>query len=136
MRRLMLSRVARFISVPPWLSRLMLTCGRPFSSKLDVAPVTRSPPMIRSRSSQALRSPERWSRNSNCSLSELAASGRASRRNSRLAVLPRMRLASAVSCTPGSSTTMRLRPCFWIIGSATPSSLTRLRSVVRFWLTA
>ena len=46
----------------------MLTCGRPFSSKLEVAPVTRSPPMIRSRSSQAPRSPERWSRNSNCFL--------------------------------------------------------------------
>ena len=32
------------------------------------------------------------------------------RRNSRLAVLPRIRLASAVSCTPGSSTTIRLAP--------------------------
>ena len=47
------------------------------------------------------------------------------------AVRPRMSLARAVSCTPGSCTTTRSAPCCWMIGSATPSSLTRLR---RIWM--
>jgi hypothetical protein len=47
-----------------------------------------------------------------------------------------MSLALAVSCTPGSCTTTRSRPCCWITGSATPSSLTRLCSVVMFCLSA
>ena len=33
---------------------------------------------------------------------------------------PRMSFALAVSCTPGSCTTMRSAPCCWMIGSATP----------------
>jgi hypothetical protein len=49
-----------------------------------------------------------------------------------VAVAPIMRLASAVSCTPGSSTTMRSAPWRWMIGSATPSWLTRLRRVLMF----
>src|SRR3546814_7753391 len=55
-----------------------------------------------------------------------------------------MRLACAVSCTPGSSTTTRFVPWRWMIGSATPISLIRLRSVPTFcsialltiWLTS
>ena len=42
-------------------------------------------------------------------------------RYSSVAVAPRMRLACAVSCTPGSCTTMRSLPWRWMIGSATPS---------------
>ena len=58
------------------------------------------------------------------------------RRISSVAVRPRMSLALATSCTPGSSTTTRSAPCCWITGSATPSSLTRLCSVVMFCLMA
>ena len=57
-------------------------------------------------------------------------------RTSSVAVRPRMSFAFAVSCTPGSCTTMRSAPCCWMIGSATPSSLTRLRSVVMFCCSA
>ena len=57
-------------------------------------------------------------------------------RISRVAVRPRMSLALAVSWTPGSWTTMRSEPCCWITGSATPSSLIRLCSVVMFCLSA
>ncbi|MPM94235.1 hypothetical protein SDC9_141380 [bioreactor metagenome] len=57
-------------------------------------------------------------------------------RTSRVAVRPRMSLALAVSCTPGSCTTMRSSPCCWITGSATPSSLIRLCSVTMFCLSA
>ena len=41
-------------------------------------------------------------------------------RISSVAVRPRMSLARAVSCTPGSCTTTRSAPCCWMIGSATP----------------
>ncbi|KGD32249.1 hypothetical protein DM47_4985 [Burkholderia mallei] len=58
------------------------------------------------------------------------------RRASSVAVRPMMSFAFAVSCTPGSSTTIRSLPCCWRIGSDTPSSLTRLCSVVRFCLSA
>ena len=47
-----------------------------------------------------------------------------------------MSLALAVSCTPGNCTTTRSAPCCWITGSATPSSLTRLCSVVMFCCSA
>ncbi len=57
-------------------------------------------------------------------------------RISRVAVRPRMSLALATSCTPGSCTTMRSRPCCWITGSATPSSLIRLCRVPMFCLSA
>ena len=57
-------------------------------------------------------------------------------RISSVAVRPRMSLARAVSCTPGSCTTTRSAPCCWMIGSATPSSLTRLRRIVMFCWTA
>ena len=57
-------------------------------------------------------------------------------RISSVAVRPRMSLARAVSCTPGSWTTTRSAPCCWMIGSATPSSLTRLRRIVMFCWTA
>ena len=57
-------------------------------------------------------------------------------RTSSVAVRPRMSLALAVSCTPGSCTTMRSRPCCWITGSATPSSLIRLCRVTMFCLSA
>ncbi len=57
-------------------------------------------------------------------------------RISRVAVRPRTTLAWAGSCTPGSCTTMRSMPCCWITGSATPSSLIRLCSVVMFCLSA
>src|SRR6476661_99419 len=53
-------------------------------------------------------------------------------RISRVAVRPRISFAFAVSWTPGSCTTTRSPPCCWMIGSATPSSFTRLRSVVMF----
>ena len=53
-------------------------------------------------------------------------------RISSVAVRPRMSFARAVSCTPGSCTTTRSAPCCWMIGSATPSSLTRLRRIVMF----
>ena len=132
MLRPTLLRVARFISSPPWPSRRMFTCGRPFSSKLALASVTWSPVMITPRSSGT--GGRRGSRNSKVSVADFRASGSAARRNSRLAVLPRIRLASAVSCTPGSSTTMRLAPWRCTSGSDTPSSLTRLRTVVRFCL--
>ena len=52
------------------------------------------------------------------------------------AVRPRMSFARAVSCTPGSCTTTRSAPCCWMIGSATPSSLTRLRRIWMFCATA
>ena len=57
-------------------------------------------------------------------------------RISSVAVRPRMSFARAVSCTPGSCTTTRSAPCCWTIGSATPSSLTRLRRIVMFCWTA
>ena len=57
-------------------------------------------------------------------------------RTSSVAVRPRISLALAVSCTPGSCTTTRSRPCCWITGSATPSSLMRLCSVRMFCLSA
>ena len=60
----------------------------------------------------------------------------ATSRNSRLATLPRIRLASAVSWIPGNSTTIRLAPWRCTRGSDTPNSLTRLRIVVRFCATA
>ncbi len=47
-----------------------------------------------------------------------------------------MSLALAVSCTPGSCTTMRSAPCCCTTGSATPSSLTRLCKVEMFCLSA
>src|SRR4029450_9125136 len=47
-----------------------------------------------------------------------------------------MSFALAVSCTPGNCTTTRSAPCCWITGSATPSSLTRLCSVVMFCVIA
>ena len=57
-------------------------------------------------------------------------------RISSVAVRPMMSFAFAVSCTPGSWTTTRSAPCCWITGSATPSSLTRLCSVVMFCVMA
>ena len=57
-------------------------------------------------------------------------------RISSVAVRPMMSFALAVSCTPGSWTTTRSAPCCWITGSATPSSLTRLCSVVMFCVIA
>src|SRR5487761_2526847 len=57
-------------------------------------------------------------------------------RISSVAVRPRMSLARAVSWTPGSCTTTRSVPACWMIGSATPSSLTRLRRIVMFCWTA
>ena len=65
-----------------------------------------------------------------------ASADMSARRNSRLAVRPMMSLALAVSCTPGNCTTTRSAPCCWITGSATPSSLTRLCSVVMFCCSA
>ena len=57
-------------------------------------------------------------------------------RISSVAVRPKMSLALAVSCTPGSCTTMRFVPCCAITGSATPSSLIRLCNVKIFCLSA
>ena len=57
-------------------------------------------------------------------------------RTSSVAVRPMMSFALAVSCTPGSWTTTRSAPCCWITGSATPSSFTRLCSVVMFCFSA
>ena len=130
MRRPMALRVARFIRSPPTESMVMLTCGWPFSSKACCALETLSPVTITSRSRRASRLG--LSRNGNVSISADDASWRASRRNSRLAVAPSTRFAAAVSCTPGNSTMMRSAPWRCTRGSATPSSLTRLRMVVRF----
>ena len=48
---------------------------------------------------------------------------------------PRMSFTSAEFCTPGSCTLMRSTPWRCTIGSDTPSSFTRLRSVVMFcWM--
>ena len=55
-------------------------------------------------------------------------------RTSSVAVRPIRFLALAVSCTPGSCTTMRSAPCCWMMGSATPSSLMRLFRVLMFCL--
>jgi uncharacterized protein HemX len=97
---------------------------------------TRSPVMMMSRS--------RYSSGAGAVLAAVlealalaaGASGCATRRNSRLATLPRIRLASAVSWIPGqldhdAVATLALHERL----GDTPSSLTRLRSVVRFWLT-
>ena len=68
-----------------------------------------------------------WPRTACC-----ASADRSTRRASSVAVRPRMSLARAVSCTPGSCTTMRSAPWRWMTGSATPSSLIRLFRVVMF----
>ncbi len=57
-------------------------------------------------------------------------------RISSVATRPMMSFARAVSCTPGSCTTTRSAPCCWMIGSATPSSFTRLRRIWMFCWTA
>ena len=134
-RRLTLLRVALDIRLPPSLSRLICTLGMPFWSKLAFALDTRSPVMMTSRSSHSLALARSGLRYSNRCFSDGGASMLATRRNSRLATLPRIRLASAVSWMPGSSTTIRFWPWRWTSGSDTPSSFTRLRRVVRFWAT-
>ncbi len=54
---------------------------------------------------------------------------------SSVAVRPIRSRALAVSWMPGSSTTMRSAPCFWITGSEVPRPATRLASVVMFcWI--
>ena len=55
--------------------------------------------------------------------------------NSRSAVLPMSALARSGSWTPGSWTRMRLSPCCWMEGSATPNWSTRLRMVSSPWRT-
>ena len=60
----------------------------------------------------------------------------ASMRNSRFAVLPMIFFAAVVSWTPGNWTTILSLPCLCTIGSDTPSSLTRFRSVIKFCPTA
>ena len=57
-------------------------------------------------------------------------------RISRVAVRPKISLAFAVSCTPGSCTTTRSAPCWAMMGSATPSSLMRLFKVLMFCFSA
>ncbi len=136
----MFSRETSRSTRPPWASSLMLTDGRWFWSKPADALSMRSPvkitcffsttgaplPCRNSSLPNGIGSPWRGLR---------GASG-STRRASSVAVRPMMSLALAVSCTPGSCTTMRSAPCCWITGSATPSSLTRLCSVVMFCFTA
>ncbi|CSB12697.1 Uncharacterised protein [Vibrio cholerae] len=102
------------ILLPPSLSSEMFTCGRPYSSALELASVMLEPPRITrffSTTGRPLRS----------NLISLPAGARpaaaaarsalsSTSRNSRVAVAPKISLARAVSCTPGSSTTIRVAP--------------------------
>ena len=132
------SRIVRPAASLSW----MPTAARWFSSKVAWAPVSCSPEkMTCLRSTTGAPRPTLKSSlpkgtgplpiTAACA-SALGSTSRAS----SVAVRPRMSLAFAVSWTPGSCTTMRSAPCCWITGSATPSSLTRLCSVVMFCFSA
>ena len=130
-RRPILSLVAYPICQPPLESRVIFTCGRPFSSKLALASVTFSPVITAFFSSKALLCA--------CSFRKLNRSpilDLDSNLNSKLAVLPMILFASAVSCTPGNSTTILFLPCLDTMGSETPNSFTLFLREVKFCLIA
>ena len=134
----MLSRVTARIARPPASSRRTETAGRWFWSSVAEAPFSWLPVTTTSRFSgvgvttpPALRSGTVIAPGSPAAIASWSTI-----RISSVAVRPRICLARATSCTPGSWTTMRSAPCCWITGSATPSSLTRLCSVVMFCFSA
>ena len=124
----MFGPVARFMRSPPSLSSSMFTCGRPVSeSRPWLALITLSPVTIFARCSLRVRPSYGITSND-----DGRSSGLAIKRNSNVANLSSRRLASELSCTPGKSMTILDRPRRCTRGSATPSSLIRLRSPVRF----
>ena len=126
------------MAAPPRASSDTATAGRWFSSKVALASISWSPVTTTCRRSGTVRVEPSGRRSGTlCAPGELAAMASSStRRISRVAVRPRICLARATSCTPGSCTTTRSAPCCWITGSATPSSLMRLCRVPMFCLSA
>ena len=136
------SRVNSLKMRAPVPSRLMCTAGSLLrESNPGCASLMRSPVRTTCRFTSTgvpVRSMSRSSPSGGLPASACcsAAGSSSTMRTSKVAVRPRMSLARAVSCTPGSCTTTRSLPCCWTIGSATPSSLTRLRRMVMFCCTA
>ena len=135
--------------LPPEASSLMLTAGRPVcGSLIGVASTSWSPDTITRRDSRiGMRLPSglvsrmKYRRASGGTMPDERASAAWPRSPicalySSVAVAPMLSLASAVSCTPGSCTMMRLPPWRWMTGSLTPSASMRLRRMVMFWSTA
>ena len=138
-RCLTFSRVTRRMVRPPASSSSTATAGRWSWSKVAEAPMNWSPvtstsffagtwPIVPSR--------RRSGNTSTPKVAPVRIASSSTRRTSSVAVRPRISLARAVSCTPGSCTTTRSAPCCWITGSATPSSFTRLCSVRMFCCSA
>ena len=119
------------ILAPPSPSKVMLTCGNPLSSYPTFASATLSPEMIIFFSRSTLTPLK-----SKGSFLDLSVRLFASSLNSKLAVLPIIFLASAVSCIPGNWTEILLAPSLWTTGSDTPNSLTLFLRVVKFCWTA
>mmetsp|Transcript_11784 Transcript_11784/g.27677 ORF Transcript_11784/g.27677 Transcript_11784/m.27677 type:complete len:359 (+) Transcript_11784:2229-3305(+) len=142
MRLPMFSREVSFMTRAPLASTVRCTAGLWFSSKPGWASLRLSPVRMTWRLTMIGPKPRSMKRSvpkgtGPLPLSASSASALSSTmRSSSVAVRPMMSLALAVSCTPGSCTTTRSRPCCWIVGSDTPSSLTRLCSVVMFCLMA
>ena len=129
-----LPEVAFCIALPPSISRVIFTWGKPFSSKPVLAFVTLSPLTTTALSKKAVAN---WlSLKPNSSFLNGDVLALASSLNSRFAVFPIIFLAAVGSWTPGNSTTILLAPCLWTTGSETPSSLTLLRRVIKFCPTA
>ena len=137
-----LSRVSSLKIRAPLPSRFMCTAGSLLRwSKPGCASLMRSPVRTTCRLTSTFwppRSTKRSLPNGTlpASAASIAPGSSLTIRISSDAVRPRMSLARAVSCTPGSCTTTRSAPCCWMIGSATPSSLTRLRRIWMFCWTA
>ena len=127
---------------PPASFRLTATAGCWCSSKVAEALVSCWPVKMGSRRSTT-GAPRPWRNRSepkgttpfSLVRARWASGLMSTSRASSVAVRPRMSLARAVSCTPGSCTTIRSAPWRWMTGSATPSSLIRLFSVVMFCCT-
>ena len=126
--------VAFWRDLPPCISSVIFTCGKPLSSKPVLALVTLSPETITVLSTSAVCNSEALK--TKLSFLNLDAVDEASMRNSRFAVLPMIFFAAVVSWTPGNWTTILSLPCRCTMGSDTPSSLTRFRSVIKFCPTA
>ena len=110
----MLSLVKLDMMLPPALSSEMLTCGWLYSSWLEVESVIWSPVRItRLYSTTGWPSRVCFTSESPGTRPEAAAAWSTlalTRRNSRVAVAPRISFARAVSWIPGSSTTIRSAP--------------------------
>ena len=91
------------------MSKVMLTCEKPLSSKPVLALVTLSPATTTALSKKAVAYSLFLKLNSSFLRGEVLEL--ASSLNSKLAVLPIIFLAAVGSCTPGSSTTILLDPC-------------------------